>query len=175
MAYLVISTSLHPASKSRILAREAQRLLESHGAEVEWLDLAETTLPPCDGAACYDDPDVQAIGEQIKQAEGILIATPIYNFACSASAKNLVELTGQNWTGKVVSFLCSAGGAGSYMSIMGLANNLMLDFRSIIVPRFVYAEPTAFTESGDGIADDAVLTRLDELAVALIRFGSALG
>ena len=33
------------------------------------------------------------------------------------------------------------------MSVMGLANHLMLDFRSIIVPRFVYAD-------GDGWVDD---------------------
>lgn len=172
MAYLVISTSLNPDSKSRLLARETKGLLEKHGVEVQWLDLAETKLPPCDGAACYSDPRVISVSEQIKNAEGILIATPIYNYACSASAKNLVELTGQNWAGKVVSFLCVAGGAGSYMSIMGLANHLMLDFRSIIVPRFVYAQPKDF--EGDTIADDSVRERLDELAQALIRFGSAL-
>ena len=41
---------------------------------------------------------------------------------------NLVELTGRLWENKVVGFLCSAGGPGSYMSIMGLANSLMLDY-----------------------------------------------
>lgn len=172
MAYLVISTSLHPESKSRLLARETQTLLKQHGVDVQWLDLLETTLPPCDGATCYGDPNVQAVSQKIKEAEGILLATPIYNFACSASAKNLIELTGKNWAGKVVSFLCAAGGPGSYMSIMGLANNLMLDFRSVIVPRFVYAEPKAFKDNA--IVDDAVRTRLDELAVDLIRVASAL-
>ncbi len=172
MAYLVISTSLNPNSKSRLLARETLQLLEAHGVEVHWLDLAETRLPFCDGATCYSDPSVQAVSAQIKEAEGVLIATPIYNFDCSASAKNLIELTGQNWAGKVVSFLCAAGGASSYMSIMNLANNMMLDFRCIIVPRFVYAEPNAFEH--DAITDEAVRTRLDELATALIRFGSSL-
>ena len=175
MAYLVISTSLHPESKSRILARETLGLLEKQGVEVQWLDLADAKLPPCDGDSCYGDPKVKSVSEQIKNAEGILIATPMYNFACCSSAKNLIELSGQNWAGKVVSFLCAAGGPGSYMGIMGLANSLMLDFRSIIVPRFVYAEPRAFNEAGDAIADDSVRTRLDDLAKALIRFGTALG
>jgi NAD(P)H-dependent FMN reductase len=172
MAYLIISTSLHPTSKSRLLAREMQGLLEKRGVDVQWLDLAETSLPLCDGASCYGEPNVQLVGDLIKNAEGILIATPIYNYSCSASAKNLIELTGKNWSGKVVSFLCAAGGAGSYMSIMGLANHLMLDFRSIIVPRFVYAQPKDF--DGDAIAPDFACERLDELAKALIRFGTAL-
>lgn len=172
MSYLIISTSLNPKSKSRLLARETQALLEKHGKDVQWLDLAETELPACDGASCYGHPNVPIVSEQIKHAEGILIATPIYNYSCSASAKNLIELTGQNWAGKVVSFLCAAGGPGSYMSIMGLANHLMLDFRSIIVPRFVYAQPKDFED--DAIADDSVRERLDELAQALIRFGTAL-
>ena len=73
-----------------------------------------------------------------------MIATPIYNYNVSSSAKNLVELTGKAWTDKVVGFLCAAGGRGSYMGCMGLANSLMLDFRSLILPRFVYATGDPF-------------------------------
>ena len=34
------------------------------------------------------------------------------------------------------------------MSVMGFANHLMLDFRSIICPRFVYASPAAWSDDG---------------------------
>jgi FMN reductase len=37
---------------------------------------------------------------------------------------------------KVVGFLCAAGGKSSYMSVMRLANSLMLDFRCLIIPHF---------------------------------------
>lgn len=172
MAYLVISTSLNIGSRSRIMAREALAQLEAQHVAVDWLDLAETQLPFCDAGDCYANENVQKVGTMIGNAEGIILATPIYNYSCSASAKNLVELTGQNWTGKVVGFLCAAGGPGSYMSIMGLANHLMLDFRSVIVPRFAYAQESAIDD--DGITDDLVLTRIEELAQIVVRFHTGL-
>ena len=126
----------------------------------------------CDGDTCYDDPAVERLRAKIEAAHGTLIATPIYNFGVAASTKNLIELTGAAWTKKVVGFLCAAGGRSSYMSVMGLANSLMLDFHSVIVPRFVFAGDDSF--EGDDIADPAVVERLDDLADTLILFGGAL-
>jgi FMN reductase len=172
MSYLVISTSLNPNSRSRIMAQEAIRQLSAQGVETEWLDLTETTLPLCDAGACYADPNVQKASSMIENAEGIIVATPIYNYSCSASAKNLIELTGQKWTEKIVGFLCAAGGPGSYMAIMGLANHLMLDFRSVIVPRFSYAQGEAFI-NGE-ITDDDVRARIENLAIDVIRFHTGI-
>lgn len=172
MSYLVISSSLNPASRSRILALRAAELLRDEGAPIEFLDLREMNLPSCDGDGCYSNPVVQELGIKVSRAHGILLATPIYNYSVSASAKNLVELTGQAWARKLVGFLCAAGGQGSYMAAMGLANMLMLDFRSIILPRFVYAADTAF--EGDDIVDTAVEDRLRDLTATLVKFSDAL-
>lgn len=164
--FLVVSTSLHPESRSRILATRAREHLEHEGAPTAWLDLREITLPFCDGESCYDDPRVVALAEQIQAAEGILLATPIYNYWVSAAAKNLIELTGDAWSGKAVGFLCAAGGQSSYMSVMGLANCLMLDFRCHIVPRFVYSTSQSFAEGR--VVDPEVDRRLLEVARAVI-------
>jgi len=172
MAYLVISSSLNPASRSRILAKRAEALLVESGAALEYIDLRTLNLPACDGNDCYRVPEVQEIGKKISHAEGILLATPIYNYSVSASAKNLVELTGQAWARKIVGFLCAAGGQGSYMGVMGLANMLMLDFRTLILPRFVYAAETAF--EGEDIVDTAVEDRLRDLTATLVKFSVAL-
>ena len=126
--FLVFSTSLRPASRSRLLATLAASHFEQLGASVELIDLARFPLPPCDGQSCYSDPNVMLVAEKIRVARGILMASPIYNFDVSSVAKNLVEVTGQAWREKTVGFLCAAGGRGSYMSIMGIANSLMLDF-----------------------------------------------
>lgn len=172
MAYLVFSCSLNPESRSFILARRVTDLLQAKGVEVDLVDLRKLNLPVCDGDACYDDPKVEILRAKIEAAHGTLIATPIYNFGVSASTKNLIELTGVAWTRKIVGFLCAAGGRSSYMSVMGLANSLMLDFRSVIVPRFVFAGDDTFED--DDIADPAVVERLDDLAATLILFGEAL-
>lgn len=172
MSFVVISCSLNPESRSRILALRAAELLQSKGVESEFVDLRTNVLPACDAQSCYDDPSVQEMTAKIAAAEGVLLATPIYNYSASASVVNLVELTGRAWTEKVVGFLCAAGGAYSYMSVMSLANSLMLDFRTIVIPRFVYTDETAF--DGNNINAPEIEARLDELASALIRVGRAL-
>jgi NAD(P)H-dependent FMN reductase len=169
---LVVSTSGNPDSNSRRMARRAFKHLEKAKAECTWLDISELGLPLCDADACYTQPAAQKVSKAIKAADGILLATPVYNYDVSAAAKNLVELTGNAWEEKVVGFLCAAGGMSSYMSVMAFANSLMLDFRSVIIPRFVYATGRAF--DGDDLKDTEVGERIDELADELIRFTKAL-
>ena len=65
----------------------------------------------------------------------------------------MIELTGSAWEDKIVGFLCAAGGMGSYMSVMAYANSLMLDFRCVIIPRFVFATGEGF--DGDNIIDQS--------------------
>jgi hypothetical protein len=60
------------------------------------------------------------------------------------------------------------------MSIMGLANSLMLDFRCVIVPRFVYATNLAFEGvSGGSLKDLKIRERISRLADELIALSSA--
>ena len=91
--------------------------------------------------------------------------------AVNAAAKSLLEMTGKAWTGKIVGMMLAAGGQGSYMSAMGLANSLMLDFRCIIVPRFIYATGDSF--DGDHLADDT-MQRVEQLVDDTLRIARAL-
>lgn len=169
---LILSTSLNAESNSRILANEARVILSEEGHSVDFVDLRDVALPLCDGGPAYSHPEVARLSEHIKGADAIIVATPIYNYDASAALKNAVELTGKAWENKVVGFLCAAGGQGSYMSIMSLASSLMLDFRTVIVPRFVYATGSAFGD--DRISDKEVAARVADLAHTTLRFGRAL-
>ena len=170
--YLVVSTSGNPDSNSRRMGRIAFGHLQKAKVECEWLDISELGLPLCDADACYTQPAAQKLSSVIEAADAILIATPVYNYDVSAAAKNMVELTGSAWEDKIVGFLCAAGGMNSYMSVMAFANSLMLDFRSVIIPRFVYATGDAF--DGDELKDKKVAERVKELAGELVRYGQAL-
>src|SRR5205823_6533235 len=170
--YLVVSTSGNPDSNSRRMGRIAFNHLKKARVECDWLDISELGLPLCDADACYTQPAAQGLNKAIEAADGILIATPVYNYDVSAAAKNMVELTGSSWEEKVVGFLCAAGGMSSYMSVMAFANSLMLDFRSVIIPRFVYATGRSF--EGDDLKDKQVAERIGELAAELIKFTKAL-
>jgi NAD(P)H-dependent FMN reductase len=169
---LVISSSLHPDSRSRILAQASVDRLVEVGEPVEFFDLSIKPLPLCDGATAYGDPYVQELTSLIARADGVLLAAPVYNYDVNSAAKNAIELTGRAWTGKVVGLMLAAGGQGSYMSAMGVANSLMLDFRCIIVPRFLYATGDSF--EGSRLADESVQQRVEQLVADALRITRAL-
>lgn len=169
---LVLSSSLHPTSRSRILARAAVDRLHFTGIENQWFDLAEKKLPLCDGNEAYGHENVIELSEAIRQSDAILIAAPIYNYDVGSAIKNAVELTGKSWTGKVVGMMVAAGGDSSYMATMGLANSLMLDFRCLIIPRFVYATGQHF--EGNDLADEGITTRMQQLVDETAKISKAL-
>ena len=140
------------------MARYAHDL---YPGNVEFLDLQGLDIPFCDGNDCYDKPIVSKLKQKIQNSKSILIAGPIYNFDLNAAAKNLMELTGKAWSNKVVGFICAAGGKSSYMSPISYMNSLMLDYRSIIIPRFVYTDGEGF-DSENNITEP-IKERIQEL------------
>jgi FMN reductase len=108
----------------------------------------------------------------ISESDVILLSSPVYNYDLNAAAKNLIELTGSAWKDKVVGFLCSAGGRSSYMSPMSMANSLMLDFRCVIVPRFVYATGEDFRDAGD--LSDTIQERIGQLCAEAVKLANGL-
>jgi len=169
--YLIISSSLRTASLSRVMAESLRTSYAKLGAAHQLIDLREYVLPLCDGEAAYGNPHVTTLSALIEAARVIVLATPIYNYDANAAAKNLVELTGSAWENKTVGFLCAAGGHSSYMSIMSLANSLMLDFRCLVIPRFVYAKGEDFSAKKEPTADLA--KRIEALAEASMKIRNA--
>jgi len=70
--YLIVSTSLRPASLSRILGLALAKELDG-----EHLDLRDFPLPLCDGDAAYGDPNVEILRAKIEAARVILLAVPM--------------------------------------------------------------------------------------------------
>ena len=81
MANLVISSSLNPKSRSRLLALIAFKTLKNMDVSVDWLDLADHSIPLCDGDSTYKNSKVKELREKIQNAKGILFAVPIYNLS----------------------------------------------------------------------------------------------
>ena len=168
MSYLVISTSLREGSRSKIMAK----VLAESVKDSEFFDLQNNLLPMCDGDKCYDLPEVIDFRKKVKNAKGIIMAIPIYNFNVSSGAKNVIELGGKMLYDKVFGFICAAGGKSSYMSVMSFANSLMIDYRCFIIPKFVYALKNDF--DGNKITSPEIIQRISELGKDLIRISEAL-
>ena len=171
MKILIVCSSLNPESRSRQLARELERRWESVGLDFTVLDLREADLPMCDGGAAYGDERAVAAKALVEEADAIVFATPIYVYNTNAAMKNFVELTGHSMKDKVAGFLCAAGGAMSYMSIMSLANSLMLDFRMFVLPRFVYVASSDW--EGDELAD-GIGERIDQFSDSFVDFAQRM-
>tara|TARA_S200000501_G_scaffold265549_1_gene249252 strand:- start:69 stop:578 length:510 start_codon:yes stop_codon:yes gene_type:complete len=168
MSYLVISTSLREGSRSKVMAKALSDTI----SDVEFFDLQTNPLPMCDGDKCYDLPEVIDFREKVKNARGIIMAIPIYNYNVSSGAKNIIELGGKKLYDKVFGFICAAGGKSSYMSIMSFANSLMIDYRCFIIPKFVYALKRDF--DGEKITSSDIKERINELGKDLVRISNAL-
>ncbi|CAM3191269.1 NADPH-dependent FMN reductase [Deinococcus saxicola] len=148
LSFTVISTSLDPESRSAWLCTLAARQLREAGHTVTHLDLRETPLPPFDNATCYAHPNADVYHRAIREADGVLLGVPVYNWGLGSGARTLVELTGSSdierdlhgaWFDKPVTFLVSGGLDHGYLSHGAFALGLMYDFRCVINPHFVYA------------------------------------
>ena len=175
MKIVIISSSLTKESNSLILAKYAQKYIQKKAdIEVQLINLQDHPLPLC----CPDDAEMNknVIGLEnvISAADALIFSTPIYNYEVNAALKNLLDLTGKAWNEKVIGMMCSAGGNNSYMAVMGFANSLMLNFRCIIIPRFVYASDDAFNEAKNEISSKKIISRIKELCDTTIKLGKAI-
>ena len=102
--HLVISTSGNPDSNSRRMGQKAFAHLRKQKIDCDWIDIRERELPLCDADRCYGMPGSKELSTEVKTADGILIAAPVYNYDVAAATKNMIELTGSAWEDKSSAF-----------------------------------------------------------------------
>ena len=97
---LVVTASPRPRGNSTILAAEAARGAAEAGAEVRTVRLADLAFGPCRACdrcrkpaakGCVQDDDMKALRADIRGADGLLIASPVYWFTMSAQAKLFMD------------------------------------------------------------------------------------
>lgn len=168
----IISSSLSSGSKSRVLAKGALEAAQRLNIEARIVDLRDFPLALCDGEESFSHPNVAELTSLLRGASAVILASPVYNYDVSAALKNMVEHVGNELTDKVVGFIGAAGGQRSYMAPLQFLNSLMLDFRSLIVPRFVYAGSDAVKDGV--IAEEGVHERIKALVLHTHQLGEAV-
>ena len=149
---LGICGSLRAQSWNRKLMLEAARIFDP----AEFVD-GNLRLPLYDGdlEAQGIPPEVQALADQIKTADAVVIAGPEYNKALSGVLKNALDwvsrVPGGVWRGKPVAIVSAAAGrAGGERSQMTM-RHAMLPFRAHVLPGpevFIAAPDREFDENG---------------------------
>lgn len=94
MKLFAIAGSLRMASHNRTLLGLAAAIAETHGASVDLAELREFDIPLYDGdieAGPGIPEGVQRLAARIGDADGLLIASPEYNFGVPGVLKNAVD------------------------------------------------------------------------------------
>ena len=172
MKVLGISGSLRASSFNTALLRTAQQVAPE-GMEIEIADIK--AFPVYDEEIYVNGfPDaVATFRGQIAAADGLLIATPEYNFGMSGVIKNAIDWASrppeQPFDGKAMALLgASAGKLGTGLAQMQLRQVLgALSGQIVTKPQvFVSGAGQAFDENGT-LLDDAARGLIGQLLVGL--------
>ncbi|MBF2072223.1 MAG: NAD(P)H-dependent oxidoreductase [Synechococcales cyanobacterium C42_A2020_086] len=171
MVHIVgIAGSLRPNSASQQLLRLTVQRMEALGATTEILDLREMTLPFCNGEEDYPDyPDVERLRQSVRQADGLILASPEYHGSVSGVLKNALDLMGfEEFSGKVAGLMSVLGGQSNSNAL----NDLRLIMRWVhawVIPEQVAVGQAWKAFDADGkLTDETLSKRLDAFAQSLM-------
>lgn len=149
---LGISGALRKASTNTMLVREAARLMGDDVALTE----ADLNLPLYDGdveEAKGVPAQVQALADQIAEADAIVISTPEYNKGITGVLKNALDWVsrteGNPWAGKPVVLMSSAAGRAGGERGQVMLNACMTPFGVRIISGPEIAIAANFNEFDD--------------------------
>ncbi|MEN9224502.1 MAG: NADPH-dependent FMN reductase [Thermostichus sp. HHBFW_bins_43] len=110
--FVAIGGSMRPNSSTYRALEVARREFEKLGIQLRILDLRQMNLPFVDGSESYAEyPDVVVLQETLKQADGIILASPEYHGSISGSLKNALDLLSfDQLEGKVFGLISVLGG-----------------------------------------------------------------
>ena len=166
-----IGGSLREQSSSFQALELAAMRVKAIGAEVEILDLRTMELPFCNGGDDYTDyPDVARLQNTVKEADGLILATPEYHGGVSGVLKNALDLMSfEHLSGKMTGLISVLGGQPNSNAL----NDLRLIMRWVhawVIPEQIAIGQAwkAFSEDGK-LLDEKLSERFDQFAQSLVE------
>ena len=165
-----IAGSLRKDSYSQLALEVAVQRLQALGAEVEILDLIQMQLPFCNGGDDYSEyPDVEKLQNAVKNADGLVLATPEYHGSVSGVLKNALDLMSfDQLSGKVTGLISVLGGQPNSNAL----NDLRVIMRWVhawVIPEQIGIGQVwkAFSPEGK-LVDEKLSQRFDQFAQSLV-------
>lgn len=142
------------------------------GAEIQIIDLNEYDLPFCNGTEVGYPDDVFKLRAEVKDADGLILATPEYHGNFSGVLKNAIDLMGFNeFEGKMLGLIGVAGGAmGAHNSLNSL-RTIGRQLHAWVIPEqtSIASVGKAFDEN-DRLIDKALEKRVMNIGEKVARF-----
>ncbi|KAK1319943.1 putative NADPH:quinone oxidoreductase 1 [Acorus calamus] len=176
-----ICGSLRKASFNRGLIRSAIRICDESigGMKIDFVDIEPLPLINTDleGVAGVSFPaPVEAFRSRVLRADGVLFASPEYNYSVAAPLKNAIDWASRApnaWAGKPAAIMSAGGGFGGGRSQYHLRQiGVFLDLHFINKPEFflnVFQTPPKF-DSDSNLIDPEAKEKLKQLLLSLQGF-----
>ena len=144
MNVLILMGSPRLQGNTAELCKPFMEELEANGADVRYVTLADRNIGPCmgcyacqhvdSGYGCVQHDDMYAVVDDIRWADIIVLATPIYAWYCTGPMKNVLDrhyglnkfygsVKGSLWAGKRVAIIATHGYESAYATdpfVMGV-------------------------------------------------------
>ena len=177
---LGISGSLHRASSNTGLLRAAQEVAPA-GMEISIFDIGDLPLYNRDVEVMGDPATVSALKTVVRGADGVIFATPEYNWGTSGALKNAIDWASRDreqgsLMGKPVTIIGSGGRAGTARAQAQLQQSLSETGSLVMIKPGVLVqayEPRRFDSAGNLIDQetrDFLRAHLEEFARWILRF-----
>ncbi|MCF2970225.1 NAD(P)H-dependent oxidoreductase [Synechococcus sp. Nb3U1] len=167
---MAIGGSMRPNSSTYRALEVARREFEKLGIRLHILDLRQMNLPFVDGSESYEEyPDVAVLQETMRQADGIILASPEYHGSISGSLKNALDLLSfDQLEGKVFGLISVLGGETNSNTL----NQMRLIVRWVrgwVIPDQIAIGRawSAFDEQGN-LKDENLQQRFQRFAQSLV-------
>jgi multimeric flavodoxin WrbA len=165
MKVIAVVGSPRRNGNTELLSAHALKAIAEEGLDTELIRLADLEIKPCSacmacktGGKCSIKDDFPPIYEKMKQADGIILASPVYYGSASALIKALMEragyvsnFNGKPFNGKVGGPLVVARRAGKNFTFAQLT--LWFQILGFFIPGSSYWNVGVGREKGE-VADD---------------------
>ncbi|MGE8352332.1 MAG: NADPH-dependent FMN reductase [Pseudomonas protegens] len=173
---LVVSLGGSPSQRSRsgVLLELAKRWLQQQGVEVVSYQVRD--FPAKDLLhARFDSPMVIDLLQHIEQADGLLIATPVYKASFSGALKTLLDLLPERALSHKVVLPMATGGSIAHMLAVDYALKPVLSaLKAQEMLQGIFAEDSQIAY-GEGSVQPQLVQALEQrLSEALEQFHSAM-
>jgi NAD(P)H-dependent FMN reductase len=169
-----IGGSLREGSYTRMAVAVALQGATDAGASARLIDLRDYDLPFCGGKVgeLERSEDVLRLRREVRQAQGIILGTPVYHGSFSGALKNALDAMGfEEFEGKIVGLLGVSGGAlGAADALTGLQVVCRALHAWVVPTQVSVPEAWKLFEPDGHITDPGVEGRLKDIGRQVVRF-----
>jgi len=166
MKVIGIIGSLRKNGNTEMLTAHTLKAIAEEGLDTEIVQLAGLDIKPCNACMvckkerrCSIEDDLWPVYEKMKQADGIILASPVYFSSATAAIKALMERTGyialsdgRPFTGKVGGPLVVARRAGMNFTLAELT--FWFQVLGFVIPGSTYWNIAFGREKGEVLNDE---------------------